>query len=213
MFLVFGIIACSVSADEGLSPYFVKELDMGPLSGVVTFCGVAMIVAVVIGLVSLAFNIRKLLLVYLVTVLGLSLTQLSIGGYMAGRECEELRTVWFSTTSYYNTLRQDFKIAQSCCGFETFDDDYALDQDNKRANSLAPPDATPGCFVNLDVPGQAPLTCRAACDAVRMEHMQPIADACIGLGVVELIAVVIVAAICMVEKDSVDWFEDNPFHY
>lgn len=211
VFFIFGIVILATSAikDEKMSEFFVDILDVNATVDFMTFCGATTIVAAFAGLIIVwKPEYRKLLVFYMALLLILGFMQIVIGGYMNGRSCSELSDSWFTTTAYYNRLRQDFKYDYKCCGFQTWNDDYQLDIDDQSylidvVDGRVPVGSTPGCYIDINKPNSE-IPCMQKCDEVFYDLTGQLVEAVIGIGVIELVAGILVILMILREKNNSD---------
>lgn len=210
-FLIFGIVTVAQSngtimnADEQ-SPLLADNLNVTALAQFGLFAGIVLIISSLAGFVTVVkTELRKLLVVYMGLLFLLGFAEVVVGGYMNGRDCAEIKDLWFTNTAFYAGVRRDFKKEHQCCGFDAWNDDYFLDQDDiaYRRDPDLPADATPGCYVNINVPG-SDVTCQEKCNEAFDELAGGAISATIGFGVIQLLAGGLVTVIILREKRLAD---------
>lgn len=192
--------------DPSYPLYFRDNLDLAVMNDFIMFCGITVLVSSLAGLV-IVFkpSFRKLLIFYMGLLLLLGFLQIIVGGYMNSRECEELRETWFTTTGYYNRARQDFKYYKQCCGFDSWNDDFFLDQDDKDylEDERVRPNDTPGCFIDINQPNTE-TACKQVCDEQFKKLTSDTVTASVTIGVFQLFSGILVCSIICREKRRAD---------
>lgn len=213
VFFVFGIIMI-VNVKEANTrmeapefPYFFRvNLNLQPVNDFIEFCGIALLIASLAGFVIVLLpQARRVLLLYMTLVLTLGFLQIIVGGYTNNRDCAEIEAQWFTTTGFYNRQRQDFKFYNKCCGFNVWNDDFVLDQDD--LSYLADPRVkstdTPGCYININDPNTE-TACGPVCNKKFKDETQAVVDSCIAVGVIQLLAGIVVVSMIWHEKKRQD---------
>jgi hypothetical protein len=199
--LMFGIIitAYGVSAQNAAQDYsnvaLLAQLDLNLTGDLVTFAGIATLVVSFAGFLGAYCKFRKALLFYIVSFWIISIALIAFGNFMYGKEAEDLRLSWETSTAIANDNRLQFMQVFNCCGFDRNTDSYQLQN----------------CHVDLN---QYPntLPCSAAMRTFLENEVHPVAAAAIVLGAFELIAIIATMAIIFTQKELQEEFYENPFH-
>jgi len=199
--VVFGIIitAYGVSAQNAAQDYsgvkLLALLDLNLTGDLITFAGIATLVVSMSGFVGAYWKKRKALLFYITAFWIISIALIAFGNFMYGKESEDLRLSWETSTAIANDNRLQFMQVFNCCGFDRNTDSYQLQN----------------CHLDLN---QFPntLPCSAAMRTFLENEVYPVAAAAIVLGAFELIAIVVTMMIIFTEKNLKEEFYENPFH-
>jgi len=191
---VYGVTAQNAAKDyAGVA--LLTLLDLNLIGDLVTFAGIATLVVSVAGFVRAYCKFRKALLFYITAFWIISIALIAFGNFMYGKESEDLRLSWETSTAVANDNRLQFMQVFNCCGFDRNTDSYQLQT----------------CHLDLN---QFPntLPCAAAMRTFLENEVYPVAAAAIVLGAFELVAIVVTMAIIFTEKTMKEEFYENPFH-
>jgi len=201
LLVIFGIIitAYGVTAQNVAQDYsdvaLLALLDLNLIGDLVTFAGIATLVVSFAGFLGAYCKFRKALLFYITAFWVISIALIAFGNFMYGKEAEDLRLSWETSTAIANDNRLQFMQVFSCCGFDRNTDSYQLQN----------------CHLDLN---QYPntLPCSAAMRTFLENEVYPVAAVAIVLGAFELIAIVVTMAIIFTQKELTAEFYENPFH-
>lgn len=206
LFCAFAIMIIVLSAKiESLDPEtkagsLFEQLNVSTLRDVLIVSGFGTIITAALGVVGAHFRVRVCLLVYVVTLVVIICVQLVMGAFLVNIGDTEnlgaLRTKYNEDTTEGSTVRRAVMAEFQCCGF-----DGLYDQGLR-----------PYCDEVLrfqDITPQTP-TCGAAAVEYLADVYEPVGQAAIALGVLQLLALmgtctIIFAAKEVREQFSVDY--------